>query len=153
MRWIDKYNKEKARKYKEEHSKITIKQLNKLFIKYMKRRGLFGKYISLIYAVVGERIWDKNFFNTMTNISRYSMYLNENNIKRIYGQWDDWVRMNGLLVDLEYYTYDNIIDKNHMNQLNMRNLVEKETDGFIKYLKENGYYRYILILFPPNSIE
>lgn len=143
MRWVDKYNKEKERKYKEEHSKITIKQLNKLFIKYMKRRGLFAKYISLIYAIVGERIWDKNFFNTMTNISRYSMFLNENNIKRIYG----------LLVDWEYYTYDNIIDKNHMNQLNMRNLVEKETDGFIKYLKENGYYRYILILFPPNSIE
>lgn len=141
MRWIDKYNKEKKRKYKEEHSKITIKQLNKLFIKYMKRRGLFAKYISLIYAIVGERIWNKNFFDTITNVCRYSMYLNENNIRRIYGQWDDW-----------YSNPFHMSDESYM-RLNMRILIEKETDGFIKYLKENGYYRYILILFPPNSIE
>jgi len=132
MRWIDKYNKEKERKYKEEHSKITVKQLNQLFIKYLKRRGLFGTYISYIYDAIGNEIWRKDFFANMTYdnaIDSRSMYLNEKSILNIYGThiiFVDWVC-------------------SRKDFLSLETLVKKETDEFIRFLRENGYNRYIPI--------
>ena len=138
MRWIDKYNKEKERKFKEEHSSITIEQLNDFFIKYLKMEGDFGEYIWLLYCLLPHSFFRKNFLHYIT--ARYtsnSSYLNENFVYKLYAIIDyEWLK-----------TYNDTlqITLEKASKKKLEDFVHKHIDGFIKFLRKYGYIRYIKV--------
>ena len=116
------------------HDEITIENLNTLFIKYLKKEGVFGKYMSYLYHLMPHIFFHHMFFIFITSCwIEERTFLNENLIRKIY------------TVEELLWLTDYIDDEREKKHHELRDFLEQHIDAFFKFLKKCGYTKYIVV--------
>lgn len=140
MRWIDRYNKEKERKYKEEHSSITINKLCSLFVQFLRSKNLLHFYEKTLFSVFGFNMYHDWWLSTYASCGYAPPYLNDEALFIFDTKYNLTRYLN--VGDTPY-------DKGVFNLIHIHKHISPTSlkQEFIKFLREHGYYRYIKIIY------